>query len=60
MQEIDIYPFFLNSGKHVTIDIPNIIKDFQIKYPLIDFVILNHFGKSDKIKDIVLSDLAKK
>ena len=30
--EIYIYPYFLNSGKHVTSDIPNTIKKLSLKY----------------------------
>jgi sirohydrochlorin ferrochelatase len=55
--DIDIYPYFLNSGKHVTVDIPNLIEEFKSKYPKISFVILPHFGQSTTIKDIILSDI---
>ena len=27
--DIDIYPYFLNSGKHVTVDIPDLIEKFK-------------------------------
>jgi len=54
--EIFIYPYFLNSGKHVTSDIPNAIKKLEIKYPKAKFTILPHFGQSNKINKIILSD----
>lgn len=56
-KEIKLYPFFLNSGKHVLIDIPNIVDELKKKYPNITFILMNHFGKSEKIKEIILSDI---
>ena len=55
--EIDIYPYFLNSGKHVTYDIPNEIEKLKVKYPNIKFSILPHFGVSNTITQIILSDI---
>ncbi|MCP4971328.1 MAG: hypothetical protein GY932_12145 [Arcobacter sp.] len=57
VKEINFYPFFLNSGKHVLIDIPNIINDLKIKHESIDFKLLTHFGKSEKIKDLIVKDI---
>jgi len=54
--EIYIYPYFLNSGKHVTADIPNTVESLKEKYPHITFTILPHFGQSAKINEIILSD----
>lgn len=57
VNKISFYPFFLNSGKHVVSDIPNIIKKFEKDNPTIKFDILEHFGKSKKIEEIILSDI---
>ncbi len=54
---ISFYPYFLNSGKHVLVDLPIIIEDLKKEYPLVEFKLLSHFGKSEKIKDIILSDI---
>lgn len=56
-KKIEFYPFFLNSGKHVLIDIPEIIKKLQLEYKQIDFTLLPHFGSSSKIVDIILEDI---
>ncbi len=56
-KQISFYPYFLNSGKHVLVDLPNIIEDLKKEYPLIELKLLPHFGKSEKIKDIILSDI---
>ena len=54
--EIYIYPYFLNSGKHVTSDIPDEIETLKIKYPQVNITMLPHFGESKKINEIILSD----
>ena len=55
--KIYFYPYFLNSGKHVSVDLPNIINSLQDVYTNIDFMLLEHFGKSDKISDIIINDI---
>lgn len=57
VDEISFYPFFLNSGKHVLIDLPNIVDELQKKYINISFRLLKHFGKSNKIEEIILNDI---
>jgi len=58
-KEIVVYPYFLNSGKHVLVDLPNLIDTFKKDYPQINFRLLEHFGKSRKIEEIILSDIAE-
>lgn len=55
--KIYFYPYFLNSGKHVSVDLPNIINSLQNLYTNMDFVLLKHFGKSNKISDIIINDI---
>lgn len=54
---IDIYPYFLNTGKHVGTDIPQIIEELKKLYPDTVFRILPHFGSSMSLADIILNDL---
>lgn len=54
---ITFYPFFLNSGKHVLVDIPNIIEELKKEYPEIEFKLLPHFGLSSKIVSIISQDI---
>jgi len=54
---ITVYPFFLNSGKHVVFDIPDIIQELEKEYPNIEFNLLSHFGTSDKIASIISQDI---
>lgn len=54
---ITLYPFFLNSGKHIQVDIPNTINELCLKYQDIEFKTLNHFGMSSKVLEIILDDI---
>lgn len=56
--QIFLYPFFLNSGKHVLIDLPEIISQLEKTYPKVEFKLLEHFGKSKMIEEIILSDIS--
>jgi len=49
--EIQVYPFFLNSGKHVHHDIPEKIR--QIK----EVTLLPHFGSLEQILCVISNDL---
>jgi sirohydrochlorin cobaltochelatase len=55
--EITIYPFFLNSGKHVHHDIPEKIREVKGKYPEISIELLPHFGSSEHILSVITNDL---
>lgn len=56
--KISFYPYFLNSGKHVGVDLPNIMNELKEINPTVDFELLEHFGKSNRISDIILDDIA--
>jgi len=58
IREIYFYPYFLNSGKHVSVDLPNIINKLKEDYPLMEFRLLSHFGKSNKISNIIIEDIS--
>jgi sirohydrochlorin cobaltochelatase len=53
-KDICFYPFFLNSGKHVLVDIPKEIKELENTYKDINFTLLSHFGSSKKIEDLII------
>ena len=56
--KIFFYPYFLNSGKHVSVDLPDMINKLKDNYPLIQFTLLPHFGISNKISDIIIEDIS--
>jgi sirohydrochlorin ferrochelatase len=55
--EISLYPYFLNSGKHVVNDIPNIIEELRSNYQNIRFKLFPHFGSSKKISTIISEEI---
>jgi sirohydrochlorin cobaltochelatase len=59
VEKLYIYPYFLNSGKHVTIDIPDIVLNLRSVYIDMEIEVLSHFGSSKSIVSIISSDLAK-
>jgi len=54
---IEVYPFFLNSGKHVRHDIPEEINNIKIQNPEIKIKLLSHFGSSEYILSVIDKDL---
>ncbi len=56
---IYVYPYFLNLEKEVSVDLPNILKELSTKHKNIKFHLLNHFGKSKKISDVILSEISE-
>ena len=56
VRRIYILPWFLNSGVHVTQDIPRLVASAKIDFPAIDFVILDHIGANKKMPGLI-SDL---
>jgi sirohydrochlorin ferrochelatase len=45
---------FLNSGRHVDEDIPNIIKESQRKHPTVRITLTSPIGQHPKINDLFL------
>ncbi|MDA8169441.1 MAG: precorrin-8X methylmutase [Nitrospiraceae bacterium] len=52
-EKIIVHPFFLNSGMHVTKDIPEIISEAAARYPGIKFVYTEPLGISPEIVKVV-------
>jgi sirohydrochlorin cobaltochelatase len=57
IDEVYIYPYFLNSGKHVLVDLPEIISQMQEKHTEMKIQLLTHFGASPSITAIIANDL---
>ena len=50
---ITVLPYFLNSGRHVVEDIPNIINDCITLYPDINITLAPHLGASPLMMDLL-------
>ena len=52
---IIVLPYFLNSGRHVVEDIPNIVEETRPDYPDIDIKVAQHLGASELMMDLLIS-----
>ncbi len=56
-KDIVIFPFFIGSGSHILIDIPNLVNEFKIKYPDVGFTLTNHLGMLKAIEDVIINEV---
>lgn len=52
---IIVLPYFLNSGRHVVEDIPNIVNSTAAQYPDVDIKIAPHLGASNLMMDLLIA-----
>ncbi|RZD16501.1 MAG: hypothetical protein EVJ46_05650 [Candidatus Acididesulfobacter guangdongensis] len=52
-KKIYVMPYFLYSGNHVSRDIPDIIKEFSIKYPDINIKYGEYLGIDERLAELV-------
>ena len=53
--EIVVLPYFLNSGRHVVEDIPNIVDQTRTGFPDVDIKVAQHLGASNLMMDLLMS-----
>jgi sirohydrochlorin ferrochelatase len=51
---ITVLPYFLNSGLHVTKDIPTHIKESQLQFPDIEIKVAKHIGASELMMSLLI------
>lgn len=56
--KIVIFPFFIASGSHILVDIPELVKQARLKYPQVEFKLTRHLGKIQAIEDIIVREVA--
>ena len=56
---IIVLPYFLNSGRHVVEDIPNIVNDCKVNYPDTIISIASHLGASSLMMDLLIDSAEK-
>ena len=54
-ETIIILPYFLNSGTHVVVDIPEIVEQTRGQYPDVNIRIGQHLGASDRMLDLLIA-----
>jgi sirohydrochlorin ferrochelatase len=55
--EIIVLPYFLSAGRHVSIDIPEIIAQKQQQYPQTKITTVSHLGAIAGVSQLILSSL---
>jgi sirohydrochlorin ferrochelatase len=50
-----VLPYFLNSGRHVVEDIPNIVNETKKDYPTVDIRVAPHLGASDLMMELLIT-----
>ena len=59
VEDIDIFPYFLNCGNHITRDIPKLITDNQQQHQNVRITLLPYFGVDNGIEALLLTILQK-
>ena len=54
-KSVIVLPYFLNSGRHVIEDIPEIVEQSMQQYPDVDIKIAHHLGASELMMDLLIS-----
>ena len=52
---IVVLPYFLNSGRHVVEDIPQIVEQVRPDYPAVEIKLAQHLGASDMMMDLLIA-----
>ena len=58
-EEIDVLPYFLSAGRHVSEDIPTIIKESALQYSNVIINLKEYIGGSSKMVDYICALLGK-
>lgn len=52
--KVTVLPYFLNSGRHVTEDIPHEVAEAKKRVPHIEITVVPHIGSSDSMIDLLV------
>lgn len=52
--QVIILPYFLNSGRHVVEDIPDIVEAARIRHPDVDIIVAPHLGTSSLMVELLV------
>ena len=54
---IDVYPFFLTTGKHADEDIPRMVADLNAQRPDCTLTMLDYLGKSEALVGVIVQHI---
>jgi sirohydrochlorin ferrochelatase len=58
-EEVIVQPYFLAPGRHVTIDIPHLVKNAANRHPGVAFRITEPLGIHPKLGEVILDRIAQ-
>jgi sirohydrochlorin cobaltochelatase len=57
VKTIIVFPYFLGSGSHVSKDIPQLVKEAEVRHPDIEFRVTPHLGIVDGVAHLILNQV---
>ena len=58
-EEVIVFPYFLGTGRHVTTDIPDLVKQAANRHPGIAFRIAEPLGVHPKIGEVIMERITQ-
>ena len=58
-EEVIVHPYFLGPGRHVTIDIPDLVREAAGRHPGVTFRITEPLGVHPKIGEVIVERIAQ-
>ena len=58
-EEVIVHPYFLGPGRHVTIDIPDLVREAAGRHPGVAFRITEPLGVHPKIGEVIVERIAQ-
>jgi len=55
--KIVVFPFFIGSGSHTLVDIPELVKAAQNTHDQVDFTVTRHLGKIEAIEEVIIREV---
>ncbi len=55
--KIVIFPFFISSGSHILVDIPELVEKARSIHPDIEFIVTRPLGKIETIEEIIIREV---
>ncbi len=59
VEEIVIFPFFIGSGNHILVDIPELVQKSKAAYGHVKFSVTRHLGKIQAIEDVIVNEVIR-
>jgi sirohydrochlorin cobaltochelatase len=55
--KIVIFPFFISSGSHILVDIPELVEKARSIHPGVEFIVTRPLGKIETIEEIIIREV---